>query len=131
MDRLAPVALALPVPAADREPAPSPRCADARAVQEVVQGDDHTLALRQADGASFRIDPALRCPAIADEPGVAVVSPSGWACGRAKEAVVAGPRVCPIAHVARMWRASTRAPTQRMRWTPRARARRPRSATSR
>lgn len=95
------LAIALPA-AAERAPAPSPRCADARSVQEVVQSDDYTLALRTADESRFRVDLAMRCPGIADEPGLKLVSPGGWTCGRAHEAVVAGPRVCPIANVARI-----------------------------
>ncbi|TCZ87706.1 hypothetical protein [Lysobacter sp. N42] len=88
--------------AADRGPPPSPACADARSVVEMVQSDDHTLAVRLADGSRFRLDLALRCPGIADEPQATLVSPGGWACGRAQEAVVAGPRACPIAHVQRV-----------------------------
>lgn len=94
--------LSLPLAAGERASPPSSRCADARAVQEVVQGDDHTLAVRLADESRFRIDLAARCPAIGDEPGVRLVSPAGWVCGRTNEWVVSATRTCPIAHVARI-----------------------------
>lgn len=98
------LALVLTVPAAagDRGPSPAPNCADARAVQEVVQSDDHTLAVRLADESRYRVDLAVRCPGIADEPDVRLVSPGGWACGRAKEVVVGAARSCPIANVAKI-----------------------------
>lgn len=94
--------LTLPAAARNRAPAPSPACADARAVAEVVQSDDYTLAVRLADESRFRVDLAMRCPAIADEPGVRLVSPGGWVCGRPNEAVVGAARACPVAHVARI-----------------------------
>lgn len=94
--------LAVPVAAGDRGPAPAANCADARAMEEVVQSDDHTLAVRLSDESRFRIDLASRCPGLAEEPGVKLVSPAGWACGRPNEAVVAAGRACPIAHVARI-----------------------------
>lgn len=96
------VAVALPAVAGNRAPAPGVNCADARTVREVVQADDHTLAVRLADESRWRVDLASRCPAIAEEPGVRLVSPAGWVCGRSNETVVAGPRACPIAHVARI-----------------------------
>lgn len=106
MDRYAGLALALllatPALAADRAPPPSANCVDARSVDEVVQSDDYTLAVRLADGSRFRIDLAARCPGIAHEPGVRLVSPAGWVCGRPREAVASGPRACPVAHAMRI-----------------------------
>lgn len=96
------LALAGSATAADRGAAPAPHCADARSVREVVQSDDHTLAVRLADESRFRIDLAARCPGIGDAPGARLVSPAGWACGRRNEAVVGGGRACPIAQVARI-----------------------------
>lgn len=96
------VAICLPVEAGQRAPAPGPHCADARTVREVVQADEYTLAVRLADESRWRVDLASRCPAIAEEPDVRLVSPAGWVCGRENETVVGAARACPIANVARI-----------------------------
>lgn len=95
------VAVALPV-AAERGAPPSPRCMDGRSIEEVVQSDDYTLAVRTADESRFRLDLASRCPALASEPGVRVISPGGWVCGLGKDVVATATRGCAVANVARI-----------------------------
>lgn len=81
--------------------APAPGCVDARRVAEVVQSDAYTLGVRLADETRYRLDLGMQCPGIANEPGVRLVSPGGWVCGRGgPETVQAGARRCPVANVA-------------------------------
>lgn len=86
--------LALPVTA--REARPSPGCFDARGVVEVVQAGDATLGVRLADNSRYRVELGAACRGIMGSPGATLVSPGGWVCGRAGEAVRAGSRSCPV-----------------------------------
>lgn len=82
---------------------PAASCLDARRVAEVVQADVHTLGVRLDDDSNFRIDLARRCPGVAAAPGVRLVSPGGWVCGRGgDETVQLGALRCPVANVARI-----------------------------
>jgi hypothetical protein len=78
---------------------PSSGCFDARQVQQTVQGDAHTLAVRLGDGTRYRVDLGLACPGIAAQADVRLASPSGRVCGRGDEYVLAGGHACPVAFI--------------------------------
>ncbi|NUO77635.1 MAG: hypothetical protein HOQ32_16690 [Lysobacter sp.] len=89
-----------PAPAATRAGAPAPHCLDARAMDEVRQSSDRTLAVVQNDGRRFRVDLQEDCPAAAADAQASVLAREGWVCGTGNEYVRSGQRLCPVAAVA-------------------------------
>lgn len=81
---------------AETRDAPAAHCVDGRALAEVYQADDTTLAIRGGDGRRHLVTLGESCPGILEGAGAQVVGWSGWVCGAAGEMVRSGTRSCPI-----------------------------------
>lgn len=92
---LALLLLALAPLAADRAPAPSADCLDARTTSQVRQLDERTL-LVSAVGSYHRIVTEAACP-VADN--AALLAREGWVCGGEREYVQSGQQLCRITQV--------------------------------
>lgn len=79
--------------------APAAHCLDARNMQQVVQADAQSVAIRGGDGRAFRITFAAQCPGVLDATNVRLEAPAGWACGSGQERVVLNGVDCAIAAV--------------------------------
>jgi len=86
--------------ASTRAPAPAAHCLDARAMGEVRQASERTLAVLQNDGRRFRVDLKEDCPAAGADAQASVLAREGWVCGTGNEYVRSGQRLCPVAAVA-------------------------------
>jgi hypothetical protein len=80
--------------AAERAPAPSPACFDARTTTQLRQLDDRTL-LVAGGGKYHRIQTEAACPVAADS-GAALLARDGWICGGEREFVQTGQQLCLI-----------------------------------
>lgn len=83
--------------AAERAPAPSAICLDARATTQVRQLDDRTL-LVAGSGKYHRIVTEAACPVTTDA-GAALLAREGWVCGGEREYVQTGQQLCRISEV--------------------------------
>ncbi|WP_368564031.1 hypothetical protein [Pseudoxanthomonas sp. UTMC 1351] len=84
----------IPVSAQTRSPSPSPDCLDARRMQEVRQVEPRALTVLTQDDRRFRVDLASDCPVGTGD--AILLAQEGWVCGRAREFVRTGERLCPI-----------------------------------
>lgn len=99
---LLPIALtlgAVPGATAQERTPPGPDCIDARALRDVHQADDRTLALRAEDGSRAVLTFQADCPNVTSRSDVTTLAPGGWLCGAAGEAVRSGSQACPVASV--------------------------------
>lgn len=92
---LALLLLALAPLAADRAPAPSADCLDARTTSQVRQLDERNL-LVSAVGSYHWIVTEAACP-VADN--AALLAREGWVCGGEREYVQSGQQLCRITQV--------------------------------
>ncbi|HET6395350.1 MAG TPA: hypothetical protein VFF91_00745 [Pseudoxanthomonas sp.] len=79
---------------------PHPGCMDARGLAEMHPAGPRTLAVRDRDGAHFRIDLAADCPVGEGE--ATVLARGGWVCGQADEYVRTAHAQCAVAGLARV-----------------------------
>ncbi len=86
--------------ASARDPKPAPHCADARQIQETWQSDEHTLAIRLADGERYRIELADACGGATTGEQPVLYTRSGWLCGSNEEVLQVGERTCAVAGMA-------------------------------
>ena len=86
----------------DRPAAPSTHCFDARDVEEAVQSDPQTIALRLGDESRYRLELAEACPGALRRDRVKIASRHGWVCGSNEEHVVSGDRQCALSGIAKI-----------------------------
>ena len=94
---LALLMLAFAPVAAERAPAPSAACLDARTTTQVRQIDERTL-LVAGDDKYHRIVTETACP-VASAAGAALLARDGWVCGGEREYVQSGEQLCRITEV--------------------------------
>ncbi len=98
LQALLPLLLVTSPTVAERSPAPSQNCLDARIVTQMRQLNPTTLIVASGE-LRFRIEVESACPDMAA--GTAsLLAAEGWVCGQGREFVQTAQQLCPIRSVA-------------------------------